>query len=149
MDEKDDKRCTAKKLGRLDMQIEVLSFDEETRTARLQAVPDPRRYDRVQIDGKELYLDRYLDLLVPFEEFAGQLAGLPLFNLSPRIPSTQAYAAERKAAIDDLLAGEILRAPSSAPAQHAELPKEGLINSPQMRDTIALCRGFIHAADVR
>ncbi|WP_219727490.1 hypothetical protein, partial [Xanthomonas citri] len=27
--------------------------------------------------------------------------------------------------------------------------KEGLINSPQMRDTIALCRGFIHAADVR
>ncbi|MBO9753267.1 hypothetical protein J7411_18405 [Xanthomonas phaseoli pv. dieffenbachiae] len=29
------------------------------------------------------------------------------------------------------------------------LLKEGLINSPQMRDTIALCRGFIHAADVR
>ncbi|MBO9747357.1 hypothetical protein J7431_08770, partial [Xanthomonas phaseoli pv. dieffenbachiae] len=28
-------------------------------------------------------------------------------------------------------------------------PREGLINSPQMRDTIALCRGFIHAADVR
>ncbi|MBO9892099.1 hypothetical protein [Xanthomonas sp. D-36-1] len=27
--------------------------------------------------------------------------------------------------------------------------REGLINSPQMRDTIALCRGFIHAADVR
>ncbi|WP_458576605.1 cupin domain-containing protein [Xanthomonas phaseoli] len=31
----------------------------------------------------------------------------------------------------------------------AHAPTEGLINSPQMRDTIALCRGFIHAADVR
>ncbi|PPU58355.1 hypothetical protein XcodCFBP4690_20240 [Xanthomonas codiaei] len=29
------------------------------------------------------------------------------------------------------------------------LPKKGLINSPQMRDTTASCRGFIHAADVR
>ncbi len=27
--------------------------------------------------------------------------------------------------------------------------KEGLINSPQMRDTTASCRGFIHATDVR
>ncbi|AMV05743.1 hypothetical protein AC028_02015 [Xanthomonas citri pv. aurantifolii] len=34
------------------------------------------------------------------------------------------------------------------PATMAAL-REGLINSPQMRDTIALCRGFIHAADVR
>ncbi|QWN03774.1 hypothetical protein DGN16_12035 [Xanthomonas citri pv. fuscans] len=27
--------------------------------------------------------------------------------------------------------------------------REGLINSPQMRDTTVSCRGLIHAADVR
>ncbi len=41
------------------------------------------------------------------------------------------------------------RMAANATRKAAKNPKEGLINSPQMRDTIALCRGFIHAADVR
>ncbi|NIJ79612.1 hypothetical protein [Xanthomonas cannabis] len=122
MGELEDRRCTAKKLGRLDMQIEIMSINEETRTASFKAIPDPRRYDRVEIDGKKLYLDRYLDLLVPFEDFAEQLAGLPVFSLSPRILSTPAYAGERKEAIGDSLAGKVMRRPSTAPAQHKELP---------------------------
>ncbi|AMV04827.1 hypothetical protein TP49_22640 (plasmid) [Xanthomonas citri pv. aurantifolii] len=45
------------------------------------------------------------------------------------------------------VADDMVIPPFSAVARSGA--KEGLINSPQMRDTIALCRGFIHAADVR
>ncbi|MBV6803624.1 hypothetical protein KWH03_18415, partial [Xanthomonas campestris pv. lawsoniae] len=34
---------------------------------------------------------------------------------------------------------------SRFPIPESRIPKEGLINSPQMRDTTASCRGFIHA----
>uniref|UniRef100_A0A808FKS9 Uncharacterized protein n=1 Tax=Xanthomonas citri pv. phaseoli var. fuscans TaxID=473423 RepID=A0A808FKS9_XANCI len=38
---------------------------------------------------------------------------------------------------------------SSKSNSHAQMFREGLINSPQMRDTTVSCRGLIHAADVR
>ncbi|MBV6783449.1 hypothetical protein KWH04_23100, partial [Xanthomonas campestris pv. trichodesmae] len=37
------------------------------------------------------------------------------------------------------------RAPVFRPVKR-KAPRDGLINSPQMRDTTASCRGFIHAA---
>lgn len=128
----------------MDFTIEVLQSDEQTRTIQFRAVPDARRYDRIEKDGEAYYLDKYLRLLISqkimVDEAAKQLVGLPLYELSASIDSTPEYAAARKLALGAELNGGSYILPSEVAAPHRSIaldstPKELVFLS------VDICRG--------
>jgi hypothetical protein len=62
-------------------------MDEETRTVHVLIRPDPRRYKIAEVDGKQFYLDKYIRRLISVDDMndaiGRQMAGLPIFDLSP------------------------------------------------------------------
>jgi hypothetical protein len=89
---------------RFDFVTEVISVDEKTRLVETRLIPDPRRYETVEIDGKEYLRDRYLAELMPKKEMLEQMvqgmSGLPIYALSPRIESASEYATARRTAVE-------------------------------------------------
>lgn len=112
-------------LGRMDFQIEVVQTDEATRTATFRLIPDPRRYERVTIDGEPHYIDKYLRTAISeklmINVCASQAKGLPLYALSANIESAPEYAASRKAALDSELQGGSYVPPAEKPIAHRAL----------------------------
>ena len=97
--------------GRMDFVMEKVQADDETRIIRTLLVPDPRRYDVVDRDGEKFYLDKFLRVLISFEDMRtgmmGQMVGRPIYHLSPSIDSTPKYAAARLDAVrSELQTGE-------------------------------------------
>lgn len=112
-------------LGRMDFQIEVVRLDEASRSASIRIVPDPRRYEQADIDGKRHYIDKYLLTAISEEKMAELCANrteaLPLYALSARINSAPAYAAARKVALDCELQGGGYIPPIEKPLAHRAL----------------------------
>lgn len=128
----------------MDFTIEVIKSDELTRTIQFRAVPDARRYDRIEKDGEAYYLDKYLRLLISeklmLHEGAKQLVGLPIYELSASIDSTPEYAAARKLALGAELKGGSYVLPSEAATPHRSIaldltPRELVFLS------VDICRG--------
>jgi class 3 adenylate cyclase len=115
--------------GRFDFKIEVVDADEETHIVQVKVEPDPRRYDRVDNDGQPYFLDRYLRVLVSFDEMAAQMAGLPIFASPRTIESAEEYAATRREAVES----ELLTGAYSPPTEQAK-PHETLAHDSPERD---------------
>jgi class 3 adenylate cyclase len=112
---------------RSDFKIEVLSFDEDTGLVQVALTPDPRRYEKIEINGKTEFLDKYLNCVMGQEvlqSMADQMKGTPIYILDPKISNTQEYANAR---IDPLRAqletGKYL-APNEQPYLHKPLLSE-------------------------
>ena len=78
--------------GRMDFKIEAVRTDDKTQMVYCAIVPEPRRYTTIEVDGEKYFLDKYLRHLISAEEMqrgiVQQMAGLPVFSLSPSIDST-------------------------------------------------------------
>jgi class 3 adenylate cyclase len=109
-------------LWRMDFKLEVLGADKHSRTVHFRAVPDPRRYDRIEKDGEAYYFDKFLRLLIPEKLILGraaeQLQGLPLHHLSASIESARQYAGARLSALGNELRGGNYVAPPEAASPH-------------------------------
>lgn len=118
----------AEELGRLDLIIEEAI--EEGGEIVMRVVPDPRRYDEIDIDGEVHYIDRFTRTLFPLRLFK-EMNALPFYELKPRIESALGYGAERALAVTDELAGHPMRDPSVMPAPHRQArEEEQTINTP-------------------
>lgn len=107
--------------GRFDFKFDVVEANKEELAMSIRAYPDPRRYDKIEFDGKPAYLDRYLKFVISLDEMSANMAGLPIF-VSPRtIDSTNEYADERSPAIDRQLQTGKYEPPSKTPRQQPEL----------------------------
>ncbi|WP_082730632.1 MULTISPECIES: adenylate/guanylate cyclase domain-containing protein [Sphingomonas] len=107
---------------RLDLVKTVQTVDEESRTVKFSLVPDPRRYDRVEMEGGTWYLDRYFQTLIRLEDFAGpKMNGLPVYRSDRTVDSALEYAGRRRDAIAvELQTGEH-QPPKEAPRAHGTL----------------------------
>jgi class 3 adenylate cyclase len=110
---------------RADFVSEVVSFDEQTRIAQFRMLPDPRRYDKIEENGKTLYLDKYLHTAFALEVLAsGMRPGLPSYALSSSIGSTADYASDRLSALEHELGGGEYQPPKEKALAHSELAPE-------------------------
>lgn len=114
------------KKGRFDFAIDKLEADADNRTVRFAVRPDPRRYKEVTRDGVDYYLDKYLNLLVSFEEMREQMIGLPIYHLSPSINSSSDYAEKRREHVTKELQGADYIPPPEKPSLHQELTGDEL-----------------------
>lgn len=95
--------------GRLDFDIEIVSWDEESRTFELRFVPDPRRYEWQEIDGKRYLYDRFDRLLFSqdvLRESVNLFDGVPMYFQPPKINKAEEYIKSRVPLIEDRLDGE-------------------------------------------
>lgn len=94
---------------RFDLVQDILSLDEETRTATVRLRPDPRRYERRQHDGKWYLYDKFDDVWFPekefMESFARQLEGAPISYQPPNILNARDYVDTRRPKIAARLQG--------------------------------------------
>jgi class 3 adenylate cyclase len=91
-------------------------LDEESH--QVLAEPDPRRYERVAKDGEPFLLDKYLRVLIPFDEIVSGLDGLPTFASPRTISSAPDYALKRRQAVErEIETGEYLP-PAEIPKHH-------------------------------
>lgn len=114
-------------MRRFDLVLEKQVLDEESRTFRAIVKPHPDRYKKLEGE-KNLFFDKYLNELIPFEEFAEQIAGLPIFASDRTIDSTEEYATIRRAAISREVSGGVHEPPinisqSSKPLSIASVEK--------------------------
>lgn len=98
------------------------SLDETTGNVIFHLVPDPRRYDRVEEDGKLWYLDKYFQTLISPEDFIeAHTPTLPTYFSKRTIESAPKYAAKRKAAISSELQVGVHEPPEEKPRIHDRL----------------------------
>jgi class 3 adenylate cyclase len=106
----------------MDFRTEFVPVDKENGLYQVRMCPDPRRYDRIEYEGKPHYFDKYLRVLIPQDlilgEGARQLAGLPIYHLSPSNTSTPEYAEARKGALMIELQGGSYSPPPERALQH-------------------------------
>ncbi len=123
--------------GRMDFKIEAVRTDDKTQMVYCAIVPEPRRYTTIEVDGEKYFLDKYLRHLISAEEMqrgiVQQMAGLPVFSLSPSIDSTPEYAARRRPTIvSDFRTGQY------TPSVEQALPHRQLEDDPRSREIVFL-----------
>lgn len=112
---------------RVDFVKEILSIDEESGTIRFAIKPDPRRYEKRMVDGKELYCDKFLGFSFDWVELADAskgLVGSPIHHLQPALKNSKVYAAKRKGELYQELESGVYSPPSEGAAQHSDLAGE-------------------------
>lgn len=95
---------------RMDFEVEVTSWDEESRTFTAIFHPDLRRYEWKEIDGKRNLYDKLDNVYFPesvFRESFRLFAGQPIYFQPPRIEDAEAYITSRKPHIQDALEGRV------------------------------------------
>lgn len=112
------------KQGRFDFVIEKFRSDEGDGTIGFRAIPDSRRYDKVEIDGVLHYRDKYLRTLVSLEEMTREMQGLPIYRLAPSIESTPAYATRRREFVTKQLEGGAFVPPEEKAIPHRDFQAE-------------------------
>jgi class 3 adenylate cyclase len=124
-DEWQDRDARGRTPGRFDFQVRTISTDDETRTVQVALIPEPRRYDSIEIGGEPHYMDKFLKIAVPkkimLEAAARQMRGMPMFFQPPSINSTKTYSTARKQALDNELAGGEYSAPSELAKQQVAI----------------------------
>jgi class 3 adenylate cyclase len=104
---------------RLDFKVEILNADEETGIISWAMVPDPERYECIDLDGEPAYRDRFEGFIIPqrvIAEAAPTLTGLPLTAAPPLIKDALAYIDSRGEPIGRRLRGEVHPAPIADPS---------------------------------
>lgn len=85
---------------RLDLIQEIISVDESNRVLQVALRPDPRRYVRVERDGKSYLHDKLDNIYFPETEFlqdiAKKLEGMPLHFQQQTIGSAAQYVRSRR-----------------------------------------------------
>lgn len=116
---------------RFDFESEVMDMDEQTHTATMRFIPDPRRYVEVKKDGKTWHLDKYLNEMISLEEMVEGMQSLegdrhvPMYHLPSAIKSTSAYAAARLVAVQHELETGEHSPPDEKPLAHRGLEDRG------------------------
>jgi class 3 adenylate cyclase len=94
--------------ARLDFNMEIISWDEESRTFEIRSVPDPRRYEWQEIDGKRYLYDKF-DRFLFSEDVLRQSGNLfdgePMAYQPPKINDAEEYIKSRTPHIEDRLDG--------------------------------------------
>jgi class 3 adenylate cyclase len=93
---------------RMDFEVEIISWDEESRTFTAFFNPDPRRYEWKEINDKRYLYDGLDNLYFPeevFREGMKLLAGQPIHFQPPRIDDAEAYIQSREPHIQAALDG--------------------------------------------
>lgn len=110
---------------RFDVVSEVLSTDDETRTAKIRLTPDPRRYTIGTSNGERCYIDKFLKVAIPEnivgEMMLSQLEDVPISFDPPAITSSSEYAESRRAALKKEIDGEAYSPPNEEPCPQKEL----------------------------
>lgn len=104
---------------RLDFKVSVLETDKETGMMKLAFVPDPERYEEIDLDGERAYRDRFEGFIIPervIAEAAPTLNGLPITFAPPLIKDALAYIETRREPIARRLAGAPPLASSADPS---------------------------------
>lgn len=119
LDQEGRERC------RFDFVSEVLSTDDETRTAKIRLEPDPRRYTVGASNGKRCYIDKFLKIAIP-EDVIGEmmlrhLEGVPISYRPPAIASSSEYAQSRRQALRKEIGGSPYSLPNEEASPHKEL----------------------------
>lgn len=116
-------------MQRFDFIREIGEVDAHGNAKTMVLRPDPRRYDRIEDDGRTIFVDRYTRIGVAFEtivEGFKNSSDLKSFFLSPRIENTIEYAADRLDALrHEIKTGEHVP-PAQQPVSHRplDLPEE-------------------------
>jgi|SRR6266850_945564 len=103
---KDDDRLVR---FRIDFVFEVISTDDESRTVRFIARPDPRRYEWRTEKGERYLYDKFDDLRFPediLKKFAEDLKGHPINYEPQKIGDAVAYVRSRRPLILSFLKGD-------------------------------------------
>jgi class 3 adenylate cyclase len=98
-----------KKRLRMDFKVEWQVIDEERHVFKAMMVPDPDRYERRTINGKEGYFDKQDKLFFSDEVLASAaktLAGKPIYA-PPTTPDLEQYFGDAKRRIEQSLESEI------------------------------------------
>jgi len=83
---------------RMDFVQEVISIDDDKKTFTVRLIPDPKRYEWKNIDGKRYLYDKFDKAVFPekvFADFAKQLAGKPMYLQRQEIDDAEKYIQER------------------------------------------------------
>jgi class 3 adenylate cyclase len=104
---------------RLDFKVAMLESDEETGLIKFALVPDPERYEEIDLNGERAYRDRFEGFIIPehvIAEAAPGLEGLPITLAPPLIKDALAYVEGRREPIARRLAGASPPAPLADPS---------------------------------
>jgi class 3 adenylate cyclase len=91
---------------RLDLQMKVLSIDDNTKTFQFVLVPREDRYEWVTRDGERYLFDQLDSSMIPesvFKDMMRQVEGKPIFHQPARLGDVHAYAGERLSKIEQYL----------------------------------------------
>jgi class 3 adenylate cyclase len=83
---------------RIDFIQEVISMDDDKKTFTAKLIPDPRRYEWKDIDGKRYLYDKFDKAIFPenvFADFAKQLTGKPMYLQRQEIGDVEKYIQKR------------------------------------------------------
>jgi class 3 adenylate cyclase len=119
----------------MDFTFEIISADDESQTLHLAIIPDARRYEMIERDGEKFYFDKFLRHLIPVDEMKTsmmqQVAGLPIYSLTPTIKSTGRYADKRRSAVtSELRTGQYL------PPEEAAVQHQSVVDDPKTRGMV-------------
>ena len=96
---------------RMDFELEVLELEEqEDGSAKVQFAlePNPERYERTEIDGKEGYMDKFENIFISdsvLEDSAEKMAGTPIYHHPPGIDDIHKYIGKRGKSMKELFSG--------------------------------------------
>lgn len=83
---------------RMDFVQEIISVDEDKRTFTVRLIPNPRRYEWKEINGKRYLYDKLDEVLFPakvFFDLAKQMAGQPIYFQPQEIDNAEQYVKSR------------------------------------------------------
>ena len=95
---------------RLDFVWETVSFDQNTGEGFATLIPDPRRYEWKEKDGKQWLVDRFDNTWIAKEAFiqcVQNLKGMPIYSTPQTLGNAQDYATSRLPHIRAALQGEV------------------------------------------
>lgn len=105
--------------------MEAVETDDASQTALIKLTPDPRRYKKASIGGKDHYIDEYLKVAIPLDEvermLLDQLGEVPLSYSPPSVSSMEIYATVRKTALSEELSGAGYVQPAEKARHHRPL----------------------------
>src|SRR5579862_2020570 len=94
---------------RIDFIIKPIAFDEKEHIVRFEVVPDPRRYEWQQVEGKKRLYDKLDKLLFPedvLERCMEAMKDKPLTFEKQEIDDAKSYVGSRRSRVENLLEGK-------------------------------------------
>lgn len=95
---------------RIDLKTVESSFDEKTNILSQTSIPDPERYEHMELDGEKGYFDKYSNIFFPEDEFKkaiNDMKDTPVYYSPSKIRNTSKYIHSRIGNINDYLNGHI------------------------------------------